>query len=199
MSHSELMTLKKTKMRSYYETVVLEMTANKDLDQNQSLKKSSKCGGDCKSFSFLVFATLYLANFSLICLGFLKHAILITITGMYGVYQTTCEFAKVYPNWFERKLILLTFFIVLGSNCCINFQSEAMLLKMYPTTKHSYYFYVLIHYVMKSIALIMLFFVANIDQHVPALQSLTNKNSDSKDPDSEPSNEPAPTNSQPVG
>mmetsp|Transcript_4018 Transcript_4018/g.2977 ORF Transcript_4018/g.2977 Transcript_4018/m.2977 type:complete len:306 (-) Transcript_4018:33-950(-) len=131
--------------------------------------KPERCGLCYKLFSLLIFGCLYISNLCIIWLGFQKQAILFTIIGMFGLYQTTCDFAKTYPNWFERKLLLFSYLVMAGGNCCLNFQEERMVFKLYPSTRHSYYFFVLLHYLIKSLALILLFFAANLDQHLPVL------------------------------
>lgn len=43
---------------------------------------------------------------------------------MYGIYETTWEFAKLYPNWFERKVILVSYHIVFLANFLMNFAPD---------------------------------------------------------------------------
>jgi hypothetical protein len=171
MSHSDLIQLRRSKMRSYYEAVLIEMSSNCNSntstddndDEYVTERESNLCGGKNKVFSFCVWTSLFIVNIALIWLGFYKHAWIMILAGMYGIYETTWEFAKVYPNWFERKVILLSYCLILGTNSLMNFSTDHLMFKLYPLTKNSYYFYVLIHYLLKSTAMSMLVFVANLD------------------------------------
>lgn len=49
---------------------------------------------------------------------------------------------------------------------------------MYPLNQNSYYFYLLLHYMLRFTAILILIFVSNIDQHVPSLQSLNGAEED---------------------
>lgn len=81
-------------MRSYYESILID-------------GKPTSMGNF--PFSLLIWIFLYALNLLIICIGFYKHAWLFIISGLYGVYEVTWEFSKLYPNWFERKFILTSF------------------------------------------------------------------------------------------
>lgn len=85
------------------------------------------------------------------------------IGGLYGIYEVTREFAKVYPNWFERKFMLFSFYVTMFINFFLNFSPDYMIYKLYPLTPISYYGYLVLHYFLKSFAMILIFFVANLD------------------------------------
>lgn len=86
-------------------------------EKNLLSENNQLCGrSHNKLLSMMVWTSLYMVNAGLIGIGFYRHTWLMIIAGMYGIYETTWEFAKVYPNWFERKVILVSFYLILSVN-----------------------------------------------------------------------------------
>lgn len=112
--------LRNKKMKSYYEAMLLD--------------GSPTCLG-CSPYSALVWLVLYMINFVIIVLGFLKHSWIFIICGMYGIYELTWQFAKLYPNWFERKFILTSYLICIFSSFLLNYNPDYMRYKLYPITQ----------------------------------------------------------------
>lgn len=154
MSHQDLILLRRTKMRSYYESVLID---------------SAPTSMGNHPYSLLVWIMLYFINILIILTGFHKHAWLFILSGLYGIYEITWEFSKLYPNWFERKFILTSYLVCLMSGFLMNFTPDYLRYKVYPPTKNSQYFYIFIHFSFKVVALVLLMFIANLDQHTPAI------------------------------
>jgi hypothetical protein len=156
LSHADLIGLRRKKMKPYYESILLD--------------GAPTCMGK-NSSSALVWIGLYGINVSFIIVGFYKYAWITIVSGLYGIYETTWEFAKLYPNWFERKIIILSYGIAFFANFFLNFTPDYISYKLYPVTVYSQYFFLVLHYIFKLIALVMLLFIANLDQHTPFVQS----------------------------
>ena len=88
-------------------------------------------------YSFLVWVVLYMINVGMILVGFYKYAWLFIICGLYGIYETTWEFSRLYPNWLERKFILTSYLICIVTGFFMPFCPDFLRYKLYPPTKNS--------------------------------------------------------------
>lgn len=71
-----------------------QVTVEVTIDNNKKKEITKKSSQEVKSgfntiFSFFVWFTIYLTNICIIGIGFNKNNYVITLCGMYGIYETT--------------------------------------------------------------------------------------------------------------